>query len=279
EETRIEDPGNLSPQTSYSRSEESLRGGVLLATPSVSLGYKDYFSLQGGVQLNTNLKTPSLTANGHNKVSVRPFISAGANLLKMIRPGRSTASILSGSLANSAYQGEIIPAFSDLDFSQEPGTSMEYVHPYDALAAQKSIDAWQVGLRLQLFGDRIRIDYNFENNRVAMLRQISVYPNPSVFLTEEIELVQKVHRIRISANAVNTDHFSWRMGVNTASNKSKLILPAQNTGGNPTPSVNPFDSKREWTGGFWNHFRYKKLVAGLNILYHFNDTYYKQTST
>lgn len=275
--------------TSASWSKEEYAGRLLLFTPSLSLGYKDYFSVQGGVQMNVAV---AAFTTGDEPSRSYPFVTAGANLARMIKPESAVGLKLFGSYAKTAYWGEVMPSLEDLSLSN--GTGSDYSHLGLLNNASDAGESWQTGLNLQLFGNCLQVGYNYDHKLSEGVLMTSV-PIPgggySPIRRSDFELRFRTHRIGVIFTGTETADFNWRTGLNAATTDSHIMKLSGSTpgGGIITPggSVIILDAgmtppgggmmtlpvKRIWKGGWLNHFGYKKLTAGFNVLYNLNDRY------
>lgn len=274
-------------------------------TPALSLYHQNGFSISGGARFDGFPGSDSYYKN--NKPE--PFISTTVNPVKLIKPDADFNLMLYGSYALTPLAQE---PFSNSQIEKRATSSLIFslnlMYPHSQFHGRGDYSR-QLGAIVELFEKQVTLDYNLEESRLSYYMQFNLPGlqgyNP-FYSSAKSHITYLTHRIGLIANLATTDKFNWRTGINANTTKSRvkdpenmgnniyqpggntIIIIDPNTGlatelsGSNDPWIIPstISSNRIWTGGWSNHFSYKKIIAGFNVLHYFEkQKLYRPTSS
>jgi hypothetical protein len=269
---------NLSASYYLQEGEEAIgeKTNFFLVTPGVEVTYKRAIEIMGGALINTG--TQSLTGNGKK---VYPYAGATVDLLRLGDPEKQGSLKLFGSVvsrtipSSQAYTlldfsaGNLMP-FSFGTYASLSGTPPQpppnYVPPVLPV-----FWTWEAGARYSGVKDRLEISYQYEHRISAGLGletystgwQGEVYP----------EWYSDLHHLDIRLKVIETPGLSWRTGLNVTGLRT-TVKAGDSTALESFPIGDLAPAAAwSWTGGWVNRMRVNHFTAGLDLLYHFNESF------
>ncbi len=245
-----------------------------LVTPGVDVTYKRAVEIMGGAMINTG--TQSLTGNGKK---VYPYAGATVDLLRLGNPEKQESLKLFGSVVSRTIPSS--QAYMLQDFSQGNFSSISFgtftsssgspplPPPNYTPPILPVFRTWEAGARYSGVKDRLQVSYQYEHRISAGLGletystgwQGEVYP----------EWNSDLHHLDIRLTVVETARLSWRTGLNLTGLRTTV-----NTGDSTSIESFPIGDLApaawSWTGGWVNRIRLNDFTAGLDLLYHFNES-------
>ena len=223
---------------------------------------------------------PGKTSVGGNDKQVYPYTGVTVDLLRLGNREPENSLKLSGSLVNRAwtsYQGYALLDFSDgilVPVQYEPYAIGVYVgspppsYIPGVPLALPTYWTWEAGVRYSGAKGRLEVSYNFEH-RISSETGIDnmstgwsvVYPR----------WYSSLHHLDIRLKVVDMAGASWRSGLNVTLLRTTINTEGATEFDNPSigdVAPNPWS----WTGGWVNRIQVKDFSAGLDLLYHFNET-------
>jgi hypothetical protein len=243
-----------------------------LVVPGVDISYKRAFDFEAGALIIPG-KTP---AEGNGKQAY-PYAGMTADLLRLgsREPGSSLK--LFGSVVSRAWTS--YPGYALLDFSEgnlmpaqygpsAVGLSTGTLPPNYVPDVVPTDWTWESGVRYSGAKNRLEVSYNFEH-RISSETE-TVYWSTG-WRVAYPRWYSSLHHLDIRLKVVDIAGTIWRSGLNVT-----LLRTTINTGGATqfeNPSIgdvapNPWS----WTGGWVNRIQVKDFSAGLDLLYHFNES-------
>ncbi|PTR00803.1 outer membrane receptor protein involved in Fe transport [Mucilaginibacter yixingensis] len=244
--------------------------GILL-TPSLTIGYKDFFNIQGGVE--TQLSGAGEPIFNYSAKKLFPFALTSVNLGKLA--GIDTACLgwhfyasyaRTGTFTQDPYAYMLslpinlpLGTINDLNSS---AISAVPVNPYAIF------DQWQAGSNFTLINGKMVLSYAFMQ-RKYLVQQIYFSPDANNNINETGYPVKKwqIHRVGIEYAIVQNSKFSWRSNLNA----SYITLNMEDlTHTDFAGLISGYSPPgHQITGGFVNRFNVGKVTAGADILYTF----------
>jgi hypothetical protein len=209
---------------------------------------------------------------------VFPFATVSIDVLKLYNPENTSSLQLFGSYAQTDNFGD--QAYTQQDFNPDYDFFSAYPTAYSVRSVDSSFWIWQAGANLQLLNKRIGVQYNFERRNYTTEVALSMPGTVLNYVMIYPDIISSTHYIRVTGEIMRKPILSWFSGITMTSIKSKASLESIN--GTPFPghyvgtaATGDFNSDHtSWTGGWVNRFTYKKLSAGLDLLYYFSPDIY-----
>lgn len=274
---------NSGGYTSQGTSSAGLVQTLTLLTPSVSFNYGNAFLVQGGAQISLNSSAAiSITANPLKQpAKAYPFVSATVNLLQLNGQEASDTQLkVYGSLSRSlVYMSAYISQLTDGGTSGLPaytaygyGLNGSLVYSDPQYNQYKAYTQVQAGTTLSLLKNKLNISYNYNNRRDNVLF-VGLVPTPgngTAYYYYHPDNHVNLHRVSVDMNLIGSDNFKWTPGINMSIIKTKLDVPANTF----NATFADYYNTRVITGGFINRLAYKKVFAGVDMLYRLNEPIY-----
>jgi hypothetical protein len=279
---------------SYSSSYQSSMGkaDIYFLTPSVNLYYKESFGFQTGLLDNLS---PSY---GVKIKKVFPFFNLSLDLIRLWHPQSGSSLKIYGSYAQSClltlndYQiNDLSGVRNNSDLSLQfigPGSPVFPGEPtiygsnaFMAVSAPISdYWTWEAGAGLSLMKGRLQINENFERRKYQgeTTGGLTAYGNNySNFYTTFPYLNSTSNYLGIQWIPMKKKEWEWKTSLNTTviyTHIQTMPFPYSSV----QNAVGDFSNNGSfsWTGGWVNRFRIGNFSAGLDLLYHFNETVYNQ---
>lgn len=255
------------------------KSNIFLVTPGLDVSYKRVFDLQGGAMIYPG--TGSLTANGKK---VYPYAGVTLDLLRLGDGGRESSLKLFGSVASRAepsYNGYGLEGYSSGRYSSanQPVFNGNYTltgtgggvgsQPEFVLNGPVPYWTWETGARYSGLKGRLELSYAFEHRIFTgydLLQQLS----SGEFVVSFPEYRASLHHLDMRVKVIDGGGISWRTGVNITVLRSRVNLDSPYVGSASAGDLAP--NPWSWTGGWVNRLQVRDFVAGLDLLYHFNET-------
>ena len=275
-------PGPL-PFYSTSQGYTYERYHLLFYTPQLDIHYKHGFDLVGGEMIQKGL----YEAPGSHKAFF--FISSSFDVLRLSNEKSHSGLAFFGSYAQRVTPPLAGYQLADLTYgySNEAlfgngsfvgltvGPSTYY---YEEPKASQRYWVWEAGTRYTTWENRLQIQANIERRNGALLLYIPLAYGAG-FSAEVISLVTSdllLHadaKVRILQDAV----VDWQSGINATVLRTRLGGSSTVTeDGAVVSSVGDlYPNPYSVTGGWVNRVRVGHFIGGLDLLYHFGETYFK----
>jgi len=261
---------------------------VLEFTPALNLYYKSYFNLEEGFIYNT------VNIGGYKEKPEKlfPFVSASADVMKLVDPeaslsvkfyGSYSQSYLLADNANSLedFTGKTIqePVFNDPNYPVTPYNGYGYfnltgtgnyaynLEVFDPQVYNEVFKTLSAGISIAPLKSGLVFSYFFEKRNYLSTAYIYVpeYANSISIGFTYINTNSILHRLGLDYTLVNSSSFNWHMGINATMQEQKYLL------GYGTP---PSTGGSEWTGGWVNRLSYRSFFAGIDVLYFIGEKTY-----
>lgn len=261
-------------------SQYSLQYGqykVYLLTPSMEFAYKDFFNLQGGLDILLNSNKDFAPA--YKKHRFFPFITTSVDIGKWTDMSNVSLKIF-GSF--SKQNGLLDDDYATLEGFYLQGASStqstpvftngSYGYIYNYYDFYQPYNNYQAGAELGIF-KHFTIDYSFEDhyNVVPVLLALPTAPNGVQFGTGFYNGKTITNRIGLNYD-MHSGNFGWKTGLNAT--ESKLQLVDKSTSYFADIDSTYLGKGHRWTGGFTNRFTYGNFFAGIDVLYQFGERPY-----
>jgi hypothetical protein len=246
---------------------------LFLIVPGVDVSYKRAFDFGAGALID-----PGKTSVAGNGRQVYPYAGVTVDLLRLGNREPENSLRLFGSVVSRASTS--YPAYALLDFSDGNPVPAQYeVQPIGGLSAGPPPNyvpsvlptywTWESGVRYSGVKDRLEISYNFEH-RISSGMGIEYWSNGWESFTYP-RWYSSLQHLDIRLKVVDIPGASWRSGLNVT------LLRTTINGDGTTEFVNApvgdvAPNPWSWTGGWVNRIQVKDFSAGLDLLYHFNET-------
>jgi hypothetical protein len=237
-----------------------------LLTPSITVSYLDWVTVQGGFQLYVN-STAQSTALHDNQTQPLPFATLNVDLFTPFDMDTDEMRLnVFGSYAqNFNYSNDIYGALLD----------DEYLHPGNNARYDANPDPYQIytqiqgGAVLSVLENKLSFSYNYSLKRFST-SQVILIMLPTFFnLFQTTDARIELHRVGVDFTLPTEGDFSWRTSLNGTyvflrdNYKIKNYLPEYLKLGYPDK---PFI-----TGGFVNHFGFKDAYLDFGLIYALNQ--------
>ena len=261
------------------------KGHILLLTPSVDAGYKEFFDLKGGFLADLGHSSVS----GQASKNIFPFVSGSAQVLRWGHSDHPSHLQLFASYAKRT--NFYLNDYGLTDLSSGTGLSVFYSIPSPILysidpdfqftgasATSAQIPAeywvWETGASLSLWKDRLQVNYNFERRNYTTPSVAIINAGTPVEVFPEIK--SSTHFLGVSARILTAGDWQWRSGLNLAVMTGKSDSSSYLIG----PHVGDVNTGHlSWTGGWVHRLQYRDFLAGADLLYHFNELLTDGTGT
>jgi hypothetical protein len=267
---------NSFPGFSVNVSNSRISGNVSLLTPAVDITFRRMLNVQLGMVMN--LSKPL----GDGKRDL-PYARVSVDLLRMGRIESRSSLKLFGSYSKrgmfSTYSGSLA------DLNNAPNINQLYIvnggnytniqgNPiiYAPFNNGVSYWSWESGLSYSTAGGRLLLQYTLERRNLDLENYYQMGNSTFVYFQQ---WHSTLHHFDIRAKLIEGSDWRWETGLNLTLLRSKAET-------SDYPYVKPglgdaAPDKISPTGGWVNRIQLKRLVAGLDLLYHFHQTLYYST--
>jgi hypothetical protein len=248
---------------------------LYLVTPGLEVSFKRAIDIMGGALIN--MGTHSLTGNGKQ---VYPYAGATVDLLRLGNPERQESLKVIGSvtgrtiLSSQVYTlqdftaGNLppfsVPAITGLSGGSPPVPPPNYVPP-----VLPAFWTWEVGMRYSGVKGRLEVSYQYEH-RISAGRGVETYNTGWQSVTYPA-WYSELHHLDIRVKVVETADASWRTGLNITGLRT-TVKAGDSTELETAPMGDLAPGPWSWTGGWVNRVRVNDFMAGLDLLYHLNES-------
>ncbi|HYG37215.1 MAG TPA: hypothetical protein VD908_01290 [Cytophagales bacterium] len=232
----------------------------LLLTPSVNFHFRNALNLQGGLLLNFSYV--SYLKENHNKI-INPFVSATADIVKLVAAESNTGFKLFSSFALSDISLDHTNSLTDLNNSIPTNFNNDALFS-KYLNSNFANKVFQIGGSVSFDSDKFIFTYNYDNRNYSAPVLINK-PNTNGFeqITAFYDGYSQTHRASINVSIFKKPSYRWYSGLSYARRKLTLEdLPKQ---------VNTYFEVKPWHGGWVNRVQYKNLGFGFDILYRLKE--------
>jgi hypothetical protein len=250
---------------------------LFLAVPGVDITYRRAIDIAGGALVNTGMH--SLTGNGNQ---VYPYAGLTVDLLRLKNPEQEGSLKLFGSVVSrtaTSYPGYTLEDFSNASFGPAPFVPIPNPVGLTGMPPQPPPNfvppvfptywTWEAGVRYTGAKGRLDISYNFEH-RISSGLGIEDWSNGWQNVTYPV-WYSSLHHLDIRLKVVDIAGASWRSGLNVTLLRTTINLEGT-TENEVVPVGDVAPNPWSWTGGWVNRVQVKDFSAGLDLLYHFNET-------
>jgi hypothetical protein len=256
---------------------------LLCYTPQLDIQYKNGFDLKGGEMIQAGLQEPS----GAHKAFF--FVSGSLDLLRMVDEKRDSGLLVFGSYSQRAASPAIGYQLADLTygytneglFGNSTGTTgingNGFIYNEYPPASQRWW-VWEAGLRYTGLKGRLQVQGTVERRNYTP--QAVVYePVGSGFSLGSIYPVTTALLLHLDVRAtiLRGAAGDWEMGINGTVLRSKVdgFTSANADGSLIGYAGDVYPNPYSVTGGWVNRVRVRHFIGGLDLLYHFGETYYE----
>jgi len=238
--------------------------GIL--TPSITVGYMDWLSAQGGFQLYVN-STATPSVQGHDRSQPLPFASLSVDLFTPMDLDTDEMRLnVYGSYArNFNYSNDIYGSLMD-QLYLHPGNNAMFIDRADPYQVYTQI---QGGAVFSVLENKLAFSYNFNlkrfNTGQVVLIMLPSYTNIDQNTDARIEL----HRVGIDFTLPTDGDFSWRTGLNGTYVFMRDNFKVSNYLAEYLRL--PYPGKPFITGGFTNHLALKDVYLDFGLMYALNQ--------
>jgi hypothetical protein len=261
-----------------------------LLTPSVNLYYKSYFNIQAGIMDNLATIGEYYPIDPKYK-KVLPFVTASADVTKLVDPNSSFTVKLFGSYSLAGFTTDNFNLFPNLSsysvqlpvlgslnnsltssYYPYNGSLYNYNGQYAVQApnTDKTFKTISAGLSVSPLKSGLTINYFFEkaNYISAVYEYAPAYGNGVESLLEFDNTNSILNSLTVNYNLVNTSAFNWQTNLSATMLKQSYTVFY-----GPTPNI----GSGVWTGGWANRIKYHNLFAGADLLYQIGEKVYTQS--
>jgi len=283
-----DEPGTLGTgqRAIYSISYDSnwQSGKFLFITPSLDISYKRAFDVQGGVLIEAGHQHGPKNQQGF------AFVTVTLDPVKMVNEQSRSSLRLFGSYARrtvattSGYtladldHGPVAAALGGLQVQANGIGSLIGLGSggffIPAVLRVPDFGVGQAGLSLSTWNDRLLVQYNFERrNYLTGVAEFVFYYSGNAYTILFPTMDEVLHHADVSVTLIKHGGFEWRSRLNMTMMKSTLNLNVGNAQVTAIGDVAP--ARWSQTGGWVNRIVVNGFSAGLDVLYHFGETYYR----
>lgn len=241
--------------------------GIL--TPSITLGYLDWLSIQGGFQtyLNSNV---ALQVQDHEQTQPLPFANVSVDLFTPLEMDTDEMRLnIFGSYArNFNYANDLYGSLMD----------ELYIHPGNNARFDVQPDPYRVFTQIQggavfsVLENKLSFSYNYSLKRFNA-SQVSLILTPTfrdIFQNTDARI--ELHRAGIDFTLPTDGDFSWRTSLNGTYVVMRDNFKVQNY--LPEYLRLTYPDKPFITGGFINHLGFKDVYLDFGVIYALNQNVY-----
>jgi hypothetical protein len=225
--------------------------------------------------------TGSLTSNGQK---VYPYAGVMLDLLRLGAGGSESSLKFFGSVVSRAepsYGGYGLEDFSIGRYFSPTQTvfngnstltgfnGVAGTQPGVVLYAPAPYWTWETGARYIGLKGRLEVSYAFEQRLFTGYATIQQLSNGGIDVMFP-EYRASLHHLDIRAKVIDRSEISWRTGLNITLLRNRVNLDTPFMASFYTGDLAPGPSS--WTGGWVNRVQVRDFIAGLDLLYHFNET-------
>lgn len=239
----------------WERSRSVRTRQLLLISPAMQIGYRDWFALQGGIQAIMSKNEPWVLKKAD---TIFPFASASVNIIRIIKPESTSSLKVFGSYAKTSITLNSVPRIIN-------GVLTNYF-------PQAPSNNLTVGSTLQTLNNSLLVSYTYEKRNYYMptTLRLTIYTGFGGYdLHSNATINLPTHRFSVQYTLKNTETKEWRSGINITN-----VKPTITYNGGYTPPIGTHQDlypQQGLSGGWTNHFRFNKFTAGLNALYFFDE--------
>lgn len=258
---------------------------LLFYTPQLDIHYKKGFDLVGGEMIQAGLKEPP----GTHKAFF--FISSSVDVLRLGNENSPSGLAFFGSYAQRATPP--LPGYQLADLTN--GYSNENLIAsnnlfafvgnqnifYEAAKPSQRFWVWDAGIRYTGWKDRLQIQGNIERRNYALLSYFYVpYGIGTTYAVNQLVASDILLHVDARVKILQGSGADWQSGINATILHSKLndIGTAQTVQYDGTLigyTGDVYPNPYSVTGGWINRIRAGQFIGGLDLLYHFGETYFK----
>jgi hypothetical protein len=269
------------PSQSGSETIWGASGNVYRVTPSLDIRFKKAIDVEGGVLMDV----------GHDKGNGGrrhfPFAALSIDLLRLASEKSSSSLKFFGSYAKRnqlTLQGYSLADLSHgINYAAAPlpsnpmvvygipyGTTYGNSNSFFTVLPTPDYWVWEAGVALSAWKDRLHIQYNFE--RRNYLTDGTAFGYLISYITQaEWKSSQQHADLRI--NAVTGVKMCWQTGLNLTLLRSNYDSAVSHYVLTKPTFGDRYPHPYSWTGGWVNRIQIRNFTAGLDLLYHFGETY------
>lgn len=255
---------------------------MLSYTPQLDIRYKEGFDFEVGDMIQGEQSSP-----GAQKAFF--FISGSFDVLHLANEHSSSGLTFFGSYAQSA-----IPPFSgyqlaDLTYgytnqNQFDGGSLYGLTAngnvyYEAAQTQERFWVWDAGVRYVGWKDRLQIQGNIERRDYALLDYVLVPAGANYTTINPVSLEASDMLLHLDARVkvLEGTGANWESGINSTVLRSKVtgVTTAASEGGLVGYTGDVYPNPYSVTGGWVNRLQVRHFIGGVDLLYHFGETYFE----
>jgi hypothetical protein len=255
---------------------------VLFYTPQLDIHYKRGFDLVGGEMFQAGLKE---LPGAHKSFF---FISSSFDVLRLAKENSPSGLAFFGSYTQRASPPSPGYQLADLTYGYSnenlfgSNNSFAFIgSPYifdEAIKPSQRFWVWEAGVRYTGWKDRVQIQGNVERRNDALLNYIYV-PYGIGFSLAMVNVVATDILLHVDARVkiLQENEAGWESGINATILRNKVndftTVTADGTLAGYTGDVYP----NPWsvTGGWINRVQAGHFIGGLDLVYHFGETYFK----
>jgi hypothetical protein len=256
----------------------------LSCTPQVSIRYKEGIDFEVGDMIQgVRQELP-----GAQKAFF--FISSSFDVLHLANEHSSSGLTFFGSYAQRA-----LPPFSgyqlaDLTYgytnqNQFGAAGGSLYGPtangnvyYEAAQAQERFWVWEAGVRYTGWKDRLQIQGNIERRNYALLDYILTPVSGNYTSIDGVSQLASHMLLHLDARVKVVEGVGggWESGINATILNSKVtgVTSTAAEGGLVGSTGDVYPNPYSVTGGWVNRFRVRHFIGGVDLLYHFGETYF-----
>ncbi|WP_214072319.1 hypothetical protein [Mucilaginibacter sp. dw_454] len=239
---------------------------LAILTPSITLGYLDWVSLQGGFQTYFN-STAKSTVEGHDNTTPLPFATANIDLTKPLDLDTNDMHLnLFGSYAqNFTYANDLTSGLLD-NYFIHVGNNANFSTAPDPYQVYTQI---QGGLTASFLGNKLSFSYNYSLKRFSAGQDILTTDVLYIDHYSNTNARVELHRVGIDFALPTDGNFKWRTNLNG----TLVIMRDSYKVVNYLPEFLrlAYPGKPFITGGFVNQFSYKDLYLDFGVIYCMNQ--------
>jgi hypothetical protein len=258
---------NQIPSVTTSEAYVGEKTNPIQVVPGVDVSYKRALEFMAGALISPGTHSP--TGNGNR---VYPYAGATIDLLRLKNPEQDESLKLFGSVVSrtmGSYQGYTLADFSNWNI--QTNSFVDFLNLQLNATPPPGFPTywtWEAGTRYTGVNGRLAVSYNFEH-RISSGLGTNGYGN--IFESTYPRWYSSLQHLDIRVKVVDAERVSWRSGFNVTvlrtTENNEGILQLDNA---PIGDVAP--GPWTWTGGWVNRIQVKDFSAGLDLLYHFNET-------
>ena len=259
---------------------------LLFYTPQLDIHYKKGFDLMGGEMIQAGLKEPPgthkafffisssidvLRLGNENSPSGLAFFGSYAQRVTPPLPGYQLADLTNG------YSNENLIASNNL-FAFVGNQNIFY----EAAKPSQQFWVWDAGVRYTGWKDRIQIQGNIERRNYALFLYFygSYFGSTPTLYIDNLVASDILLHIDARVKILQGNGADWQSGINATILHSKVndvgtAQTVQYDGALIGYTGDVYPNPYSVTGGWINRIQVRHFLGGLDLMYHFGETYYK----